>query len=119
MSVSSIEIRDILIPEGLKDALSKQAQAEREKQSRNILGEAEKEIAQKFADAAEAYQDKPVALQLRAMNILYEGLRAGGSLMLVPSSILDTMNLGGVAALGEMHRSRQAASVAEAPHASE
>jgi regulator of protease activity HflC (stomatin/prohibitin superfamily) len=104
MSVASIEIRDILIPETLKDALSKQAQAERERQSRTILGEAEMEIAQKFAEASKAYQGNPVALQLRAMNILYEGLRAGGSMMLVPSSVLDTMNLGGMAALGMARR---------------
>jgi regulator of protease activity HflC (stomatin/prohibitin superfamily) len=97
MTVGSIEIRDILIPDTLKDALSKQAQAERERQSRAILGEAEMEIAQKFAAAAKGYLDNPVALQLRAMNILYEGLRAGGSMILVPCSILDTMNLGGAA----------------------
>jgi regulator of protease activity HflC (stomatin/prohibitin superfamily) len=105
MSVNSIEIRDILIPETLKDALSKQAQAERERQSRTILGEAEMEIAEKFAQAAKAYGD-PVALQLRAMNILYEGLRAGGSMVLVPSSVLDTMNLGGVIGMAQARRNQ-------------
>ena len=100
VSVTSIEIRDIAIPEKLKDALSKQAQAERERQARTILGLAETEIAEKFAEAAKAYEGNPVAVQLRAMNILYEGLRAGGSLVLVPSSILDVMNLGGRADAG-------------------
>ena len=99
MNVNSIEIRDISIPENLKDALSKQAQAERERLSRTILGQAELEIGQKFLEASKSYLHNPVALQLRAMNILYEGLRAGGSVMLIPSSTLDTMNLGGLAAL--------------------
>lgn len=99
ISVNSIEIRDVSIPEKLKDALSKQAQAERERLSRTILGQAELEIGEKFLEASKSYQDNPVALQLRAMNILYEGLRSGGSIMLVPSSTLDTMNLGGLAAL--------------------
>lgn len=108
ISVSSIEIRDISIPENLKDALSKQAQAERERQARTILGQAEMEIAAKFAEAAKGYADNPVALQLRAMNIVYEGVRAGGSLMLVPSSVLDTMNLGGLAALGQVKQARPA-----------
>jgi regulator of protease activity HflC (stomatin/prohibitin superfamily) len=101
ISVTSIEIRDIAIPEHLKDALSKQAQAERERQARSILGQAEMEIAQKFAEASKGYLGNPVALQLRAMNIVYEGIRAGGSLMLVPSSVLDTMNLGGLVALAK------------------
>jgi len=102
ISVTSTEIRDIALPEHLKDALSKQAQAERERQARTILGQAEMEIAQKFAEASKSYLDNPVALQLRAMNIVYEGIRAGGSLMLVPSSVLDTMNLGGLVALGQI-----------------
>jgi regulator of protease activity HflC (stomatin/prohibitin superfamily) len=104
ISVTSIEIRDIAIPENLKDVLSKQAQAERERQARGILGTAEMEIAEKFAMASKGYQDNPVALQLRAMNIVYEGIRAGGSLMIVPSSVLDTMNLGGMVALGQTQR---------------
>ncbi len=99
INVNSIEIRDVSIPENLKDALSKQAQAERERLSRTILGQAELEIGEKFLEASKAYHDNPVALQLRAMNILYEGLRSGGSIMLIPSSTLDTMNLGGLAAL--------------------
>jgi len=120
ISVTSIEIRDIAIPEKLKDALSKQAQAERERQARTILGQAEMEIAQKFAEASKGYIDNPVALQLRAMNIVYEGIRAGGSLMLVPSSVLDTMNLGGLAALGtqRMPAQPQTAGASETPPAS-
>ena len=116
ISVTSIEIRDIAIPEHLKDALSKQAQAERERQARNILGQAEMEIAQKFAEASKGYLENPVALQLRAMNIVYEGIRAGGSLMIVPSSVLDTMNLGGLAALGQWQKA-QHTSVSVAPPA--
>jgi regulator of protease activity HflC (stomatin/prohibitin superfamily) len=119
ISVTSIEIRDLTIPETLKDALSKQAQAERERQARNILGQAEMEIAQKFAEASKGYLDNPVALQLRAMNIIYEGIRAGGSLMLVPSSVLDTMNLGGLAALATQRTSVQPRTpAAETPPAS-
>jgi len=101
ISVTSTEIRDISLPENLKNALSKQAQAERERQARQILGQAETEIAHKFAQASRDYADNPVALQLRAMNIVYEGLQAGGSLMLVPSSVLDTMNLGSLVTLGQ------------------
>ncbi len=100
INVHSIEIRDLRIPANLQQVLSKQAQAERERQARTILGEAEMEIAQKFAQAAESYRDNPVALQLRSMNIIYEGLRSGTSMMLVPSQVLDTMNLGSVAAMG-------------------
>ena len=104
IDVGSIEIRDITIPENLQQALSKQAQAERERLAREIFGEAEMDIAEKFAKAAEGYRDNPIALQLRSMNIIYEGLRSGTSMMLVPSSVLDTMNLGSLAALGESHR---------------
>lgn len=104
IDVGSIEIRDITIPQNLQQALSKQAQAERERLAREILGEAEMDIADKFAKAAEGYRDNPIALQLRSMNIIYEGLRSGTSMMLVPSSVLDTMNLGSMVALGESHR---------------
>jgi len=104
ITVNSIEIRDITIPENLKDALSKQAQAERERQARTILGQAEMEIAASFVEASKGYADNPLALQLRAMNVVYEGLRAGGSLMLVPSTVLDTMNLGSMAAMGQAWR---------------
>lgn len=94
ITILSIEIRDIIIPKELEDAMSKRAQAERERQSRLILGTAEVEVAQKFEEASERYKANPVALQLRAMNILYEGLKKGGSLVLVPASVLESMSLG-------------------------
>ena len=97
VTVQSVEIRDIVIPQDLEDAMSRQAQAERERQARVILGESEKQIAQSFADASIAYQDNPTALHLRAMNMLFEGLKEKGALVIVPSSAVDTMNLGGLA----------------------
>jgi regulator of protease activity HflC (stomatin/prohibitin superfamily) len=97
VTVQSVEIRDIVIPQDLEDAMSRQAQAERERQARVILGESEKQIAQSFADASVAYQDNPTALHLRAMNMLFEGLKEKGALVIVPSSAVDTMNLGGLA----------------------
>jgi regulator of protease activity HflC (stomatin/prohibitin superfamily) len=100
--VQSVEIRDIVIPPALEDAMSRQAQAERERQARVILGESEQQIAQSFADAAKAYAGNPTALHLRAMNMLFEGLKAKGSLIIVPSTAVDTMNLGGVMAMGAM-----------------
>ena len=96
VSVQSVEIRDIVIPQELEDAMSRQAQAERERQARVILGESEKQIAQSFADASQAYRDNPTALHLRAMNMLFEGLKEKGALVIVPSSAVDTMNLGGL-----------------------
>jgi regulator of protease activity HflC (stomatin/prohibitin superfamily) len=96
VTVQSVEIRDIVIPQELEDAMSRQAQAERERQARVILGESEKQIAQSFADASEAYQENPTALHLRAMNMLFEGLKEKGALVIVPSSAVDTMNLGGI-----------------------
>jgi regulator of protease activity HflC (stomatin/prohibitin superfamily) len=94
--VSSVEIRDILIPAELQDAMSMQAQAERERQARVILGESEKQVAEKFEEAARTYRDNPTALHLRAMNMLYEGLKSKetATLVLVPASVLDTMTLG-------------------------
>jgi len=97
VTVQSVEIRDIVIPEALEDAMSRQAQAERERQARVILGESEKQIAHSFREAGEAYADSPVALHLRAMNMLFEGLQERGALVIVPSSAVDTMNLGGLA----------------------
>lgn len=94
ISILSIEFTDIIIPQGLEDAMSKRAQAEREKQSRVILGTAEVEIAEKFAEASKQYIDNPTALHLRAMNMVYEGIRQRGSMVLLPSSALDSMNLG-------------------------
>ncbi len=104
ITVQSVEIRDVIIPEALEDAMSKQAQAERERQARIILGTAETEIAEKFVEAAKPYQDNPVAVHLRAMNMLYEGLKEKGSMIIVPSTAVETMNLGaigGLVALGQ------------------
>ncbi len=104
ISCQNVGIKDIVIPSALSDAMSKQAQAERERQARIILGTAETEIAEKFAEASRKYQNNPVALQLRGMNMLFEGLKEKGSLIIVPSSALDSMNLGaigGLAALSE------------------
>ncbi len=102
ISVQSVEIRDIIIPQDLEDAMSRQAQAERERQARVILGESEKQIASSFAEASEAYKNNPVALHLRAMNMLFEGLKEKGALVIVPSSAVDTMNLGGLSGMVAM-----------------
>jgi regulator of protease activity HflC (stomatin/prohibitin superfamily) len=103
ITVQSVEIRDVRIPQALEDAMSRQAQAERERQARNILGQAETEISDKFSQAALTYQNNPVALHLRAMNMLYEAIKERGSMVIVPSSAVETMGLGGTlatAALG-------------------
>ena len=110
VTVQAVEMRDVLIPESLQDAMSRQAQATREKQARVILGEAEVEIAALFDKAAITYRDNPTALHLRAMNMLYEGLKEKGALMLIPSSALDTMGMGalsGAAALGQQYLSQR------------
>ncbi len=99
VTVQSVEMRDVIIPESLQDAMSREAQASREKEARIILGQAEVEIAHLFANASESYVKNPVALQLRAMNILYEGLKEKGSLMVVPSNLVDSMNIGGLVGL--------------------
>jgi regulator of protease activity HflC (stomatin/prohibitin superfamily) len=96
ITVQSVEIRDIVIPQELEDAMSRQAQAERERQARVILGESEMQIADSFSKASEAYVDNPTALHLRAMNMLFEGLKDKGALVIVPSTAVDTMNLGGI-----------------------
>jgi regulator of protease activity HflC (stomatin/prohibitin superfamily) len=98
VTVQSVEIRDVRIPQALEDAMSRQAQAERERQARNILGQAETEISDKFSQAAKTYQDNPVALHLRAMNMLYEAIKERGSMVIVPSSAVETMGLGGTLA---------------------
>ena len=106
ITVQSVEIRDIILPKDLEDAMSKEAQAERERHARIILGTAETEIAEKFAQAAKQYESNPVAMHLRGMNMLFEGLKEKGSMIIVPSSALDTMNLGaigGLAALSQTH----------------
>jgi regulator of protease activity HflC (stomatin/prohibitin superfamily) len=104
VTVQSVEIRDVVIPQDLEDAMSRQAQAERERQARVILGESEQQIAHSFADASKAYQDNPTALHLRAMNMLFEGLKEKGALVIVPSSAVDTMNLGGLAGITSLGR---------------
>jgi regulator of protease activity HflC (stomatin/prohibitin superfamily) len=96
VTVQSVEMRDVIIPQQLQDAMSREAQAAREKAARIILGQAEVEIATLFRDAAVSYQDNPTALHLRAMNILYEGLKEKGALMLVPSTAVESMGLGGL-----------------------
>jgi regulator of protease activity HflC (stomatin/prohibitin superfamily) len=95
ITVQSVEIRDVRIPQGLEDAMSRQAQAERERQARIILGQAETEISNSFVQAAAAYAENPVALHLRAMNMLYEAIKEKGSMVIVPSSAVETMGLGG------------------------
>ena len=102
ITVQSVEIRDIVIPPDLEDAMSRQAQAERERQARVILGESEKQIAASFAEASKAYSDNPTALHLRAMNMLFEGLKEKGALVIVPSSAVDTMNLCGISGIVSM-----------------
>ena len=96
VTVQSVEMRDVVIPGALQDAMSREAQAAREKQARIILGQAEMEIANSFQEAAKSYQSNPTALHLRAMNMLYEGLKEKGALMVIPSSAVDSMGLGGM-----------------------
>jgi hypothetical protein len=115
VSVQSVEMRDVVIPESLQDAMSREAQAAREKEARIILGQAEVEIAHLFSQAAESYQHNPTALHLRAMNILYEGLKEKGALMLVPSTAVESMGLGGL--LGTAAIRQQAFSAQEADSA--
>ena len=108
--VSSVEIRDVLIPNELQDAMSMQAQAERERQARVILGDSERQVAAKFEEAAKTYQNNPVALHLRAMNMLYEGLKEKATLVIVPSTVLNTMTLGdmtGTVSLAKMFSETQ------------
>jgi regulator of protease activity HflC (stomatin/prohibitin superfamily) len=104
VTVSSVEMRDVVIPGPLQDAMSREAQAAREKQARIILGQAEMEIAYSFEQAAKSYQDNPTALHLRAMNMLYEGLKEKGALMVIPSSAVDSMGLGGMLGAAAMRQ---------------
>jgi regulator of protease activity HflC (stomatin/prohibitin superfamily) len=99
ISVLSVEVKDVLIPAALEDAMSMQAQAERERQARVILGDSERQVAEKFGEAAKTYMNNPVALHLRAMNMLYEGLKQNSTIVIVPSSAIETMQLGGLAGL--------------------
>ncbi len=96
VTIQSVEIRDVQIPQGLEDAMSREAQAQRERHARIILGTAETEISEKFAQASELYRGNPVALHLRAMNMLYEAIKERGSMVIVPSSAVETMGLGGM-----------------------
>jgi regulator of protease activity HflC (stomatin/prohibitin superfamily) len=95
ITVQSVEVRDVTIPQGLQDAMSRQAQAERERQARVILGAAEVQVSDQFAEASRVYNDNPGALHLRGMNMLYEAIREKGSMVIVPSSAVETMGLGG------------------------
>jgi len=96
ITVQSVEIRDVKIPQALEEAMSRQAQAERERQARIILGDAETQVSTKFAEASEVYRENPVALHLRAMNMLYEAIKEKGAMVIVPSSAVETMGLGGM-----------------------
>ncbi|HWW82074.1 MAG TPA: slipin family protein [Vicinamibacterales bacterium] len=106
VTVSSVEMRDVVIPGALQDAMSREAQAAREKQARIILGEAELAIAKSFQEAAKSYHDNPTALHLRAMNMLYEGLKEKGALMLIPSSAVESMGMGGLMGAAALQQQR-------------
>jgi regulator of protease activity HflC (stomatin/prohibitin superfamily) len=108
VTVSSVEMRDVVIPVALQDAMSREAQASREKQARIILGQAEMEIAHSFQEAAKSYQENPTALHLRAMNMLYEGLKEKGALMLIPSSAVESMGMGGLLGAAALQQARLA-----------
>ena len=99
INVISVEVKDVLIPTGLEDAMSMQAQAERERQARVILGDAERQIAEKFAEAGKSYEHNPIAFHLRAMNMLYEGLKENATIVIVPSTAVESMQLGGLAGM--------------------
>jgi regulator of protease activity HflC (stomatin/prohibitin superfamily) len=117
ITVQSVEMRDVIIPDALQDAMSREAQAAREKQARIILGEAEVEIAKLFKVASESYAGNPTALHLRAMNMLYEGLKEKGALMLVPSSAVESMGMGGLLGAAALQQ-QQLTSVTPAPEVS-
>jgi regulator of protease activity HflC (stomatin/prohibitin superfamily) len=102
VNVISVEVKDVLIPQALENAMSMQAQAERERQARVILGDSERQVAEKFGEAAKTYIGNPVALHLRAMNMLYEGLKENSTIVIVPSSAVETMQLGGMAGLAAL-----------------
>jgi regulator of protease activity HflC (stomatin/prohibitin superfamily) len=99
VNVISVEVKDVLIPPALEDAMSMQAQAERERQARVILGDSERQVAEKFGEAAKTYADNPTAFHLRAMNMLYEGLKQNATIVIVPSTAVETMQLGGISGL--------------------
>ena len=99
IKVISVEVKDVLIPPALENAMSMQAQAERERQARVILGDSERQVAEKFAEAAKSYEHNPVAFHLRAMNMLYEGLKENSTIVIVPSTAVESMQLGGLAGM--------------------
>src|SRR5690349_15486135 len=107
ITVQSVEIRDVHIPAALEDAMSRQAQAERERQARIVLGTAETEISARFAEASQVYQNNPIALHLRAMNMLYEAIKEKGSMVIVPSSAVETMGLGGLLGTASLSNQKQ------------
>jgi regulator of protease activity HflC (stomatin/prohibitin superfamily) len=115
VTVSSVEMRDVVIPVALQDAMSREAQAAREKQARIILGQAEMEIAHSFQEAAKSYHENPTALHLRAMNMLYEGLKEKGALMLVPSSAVESMGMGGLLGAAALRQQTLTAGAGDAP----
>jgi regulator of protease activity HflC (stomatin/prohibitin superfamily) len=117
VTVSSVEMRDVVIPGALQDAMSREAQAAREKQARIILGQAEMEIAHSFEEAARSYQHNPTALHLRAMNMLYEGLKEKGALMLIPSSAVESMGMGGLMGAAALRQSSLTGGGEERPKA--
>lgn len=112
ITVTSVEIRDVVIPQALEDAMSRRAQAEREKQARVILGDAEAEIAHKFSAAAGIYREDAIALQLRSLNLLYEGMKERGALMIIPSTMADSMTAGSYAGLAALAAQQQPAQLA-------
>ena len=115
VTVSSVEMRDVVIPGALQDAMSREAQAAREKQARIILGEAEREIAHSFSEAAKMYHGDPTALHLRAMNMLYEGLKEKGAMMIVPSSAVESMGMGGLMGAAALRQQSLASGVTSGP----
>jgi regulator of protease activity HflC (stomatin/prohibitin superfamily) len=117
VTVQSVEMRDVVIPTSLQDAMSREAQASREKSARIILGQAEVEIAQLFFEAAKSYENNPTALHLRAMNILYEGLKEKGALMVVPSNVVESMGLGGMMGAAALRPQLSEGKTAPAPTA--
>lgn len=115
VTVQSVEMRDVVIPDALQDAMSREAQASREKQARIILSEAEVEIANKFHEAARSYHDNPTALHLRAMNMLYEGLKEKGAMMIVPSTAVESMGMGGFLGAAALRQRQLTESGEESP----
>lgn len=115
INVISVEVKDVLIPSGLENAMSMQAQAERERQARVILGDSERQVAEKFGEASKTYIDNPIAFHLRAMNMLYEGLKGNSTIVIVPSTAVESMQLGGLVGLTALTRGIAQDQAAEQP----